>query len=190
MAPLSEVYNQVRPARRPAVYGRRRGVQAETREMHRQLFGTDENDIEKGLSKLTINSEPKQDLTAFTPPLACPEAETQSLAVQAECETGPVTKTPPNQSKSQSKAATEPEHDKKIVHRASKSGSVPVANPASQPKIVGRKPRQPLRARSKREMAVGYNAPCSISCPDFTVAYHAPRTSTSSAATFLTACPR
>jgi hypothetical protein len=60
MAPLSEVHNQARPPRRPAVYGRRRGRDAETRERHRQLFGTDENEIEiatEKMEKLTIDTE-------------------------------------------------------------------------------------------------------------------------------------
>ena len=58
MPPLSEVLNR---ARRPLkVYGRRRGL-PETREIHRQLFGTDENDenqIAKNIAQLSLSSKP------------------------------------------------------------------------------------------------------------------------------------
>lgn len=57
MAPLSELQNQARPSRRPAVYGKRRQANASTREMHRQLFGTDENEVENGMRGLTISAE-------------------------------------------------------------------------------------------------------------------------------------
>ena len=67
MAPLSELHNQTGPARRPKVYGKRRGVQAEAREMHRQLFGTDENDILGDFEKLSINTNSSKQSKPPTP---------------------------------------------------------------------------------------------------------------------------
>jgi hypothetical protein len=64
MEALSELKNQARPSRRPAVYGKRRQTNVNTKELHRQLFGTDENDIESGLRTLSISAEPNTKVRA------------------------------------------------------------------------------------------------------------------------------
>ena len=170
MAPLSEVHNQVRPARRPAVYGRRRVVQAETREMHRQLFGTDENDIEKGLSKLTINAEPETKapvaVPTAAPTLVSATARKKITVVESEFESPRSAKSQvkedvaSNSAELETAPATKPKLEREIALDQSKSESREVTKIRPKRKTVGKKPGQPVRGRRKREMAVRYIAPC------------------------------
>jgi hypothetical protein len=133
MAPLSEVHNQARPARRPAVYGRKKGVNAQTREMHRQLFGTDENDIAKDFEKLTIDAEPQT--------ISQSSGQTQSE---------PATELPvKSNSASEHKPAT-----KSRLQPDSASDVKLESNAAHKPKATRQKRRQPTRTRRAREMAV------------------------------------
>lgn len=200
MVPLSEVHNQVRHARRPAVYGRRRGVQPETREMHRQLFGTDENDIEKGLSKLTINAEPETKPPAVVPaaaPTAVSAAPRKKIAIVVSKSENPrPSRFEPEEAiasdslEAETAPATTSELEREIALDQSKSESPEVTKARPKRKTVGKKRGQPVRGRRKREMAVCYIAPCTHPCPNRIVARYATRTQASRATAFLTACPR
>ena len=56
--PLNEVSNTQRIPKKPGkVYGRQKGASFRTHNLHRDIFGGEENDLESGLEKLTIGAE-------------------------------------------------------------------------------------------------------------------------------------
>ena len=77
--PLAAVCNESRPpGRRPGVYGKRKGITTETRELHRQLFGTDENELEASLKGLSINEKSCSEVQeSAQPPLHDAASQTQ-----------------------------------------------------------------------------------------------------------------
>ena len=99
--PLKEVCNQAQPARRrPGVYGKRKGATAESRELHRQLFGTDENELEKNLKGLSIDDrlipgdQPR-------PPSPLQKAVPKTPSIQLKKQSSPAAEAIPSRSRPQ-----------------------------------------------------------------------------------------
>ena len=162
MAPLSELRNQARPARRPAVYGRRRGVQAETREMHRQLFGTDENDLEKRLDKLTINAEPERKPPAPAP--VCgpspPKPELEVATHRPESQKLSTNKPAPRHNRPRKNADTpvapsslQSDSEAKLALVPSESKKTPSNGPSSKQKLAPTSQQPTIQSKSRYVLA-------------------------------------
>ena len=138
--------------------------------MHRQLFGTDENDIEKGLSKLTINAESETEAPAAVPAapstLVSATARKKITVVESKSESPRLSRIQGKEDVASDSAevetapATKPELEREIALDKSESESREVTRARPKRKTLGKKPGQPVRGRRKREMAVRYIAPC------------------------------
>jgi hypothetical protein len=158
---LLELKNQARSSRRPAVYGKRRQTNANTKELHRQLFGTDENEIESGLRNLSINTE----FSRKVKPERKTRSESREEAIPCSETKDPKSPTSPLKRKRQPVIAADTGVDAVAVsnsHDAHAEETVPPRNPSPEPVTRREARKAPGRSRRKRKIPVSTLSRCPL----------------------------